>query len=27
VYLVAPVIGAVIGWGVYTFAAAADEPA
>jgi glycerol uptake facilitator-like aquaporin len=27
VYLVAPVVGAVIGWGVDTFAAAADEPA
>ncbi len=27
VYLVAPVVGALIGWGVYTFAAAEHEPA
>ena len=27
VYIVAPVVGALIGWGVYSFAAAEDEPA
>ena len=27
VYIVAPVVGALIGWGIYSFAAAEDEPA
>ncbi len=27
VYIVAPVVGALIGWGIYSFAAAKDEPA
>jgi len=27
VYIVAPVVGALIGWGIYSFAAAQDEPA